>query len=63
MYLDTPHRLKPDGFSVHRRSYRHHSPKGLLSPSAVVILVSGLSFHLLETPLRRAVPLSGDQAR
>jgi hypothetical protein len=30
--IDTPHRLKPDGFSVQRRSLRHDSPKGLPSP-------------------------------
>ena len=31
-YLDTPRGLKPDGFSVLRRGYRHASPKALPEP-------------------------------
>ena len=31
-YLDTPHGLKPDGFSVLRRGQRHASPKALPEP-------------------------------
>ncbi len=30
--FDTPRGLKPDGFSVHRRSQRRDSPKGLPGP-------------------------------
>ena len=44
--FDTPHGLKPDGFSVLRRSQRHASPKGLPGPlyilgSVVVSMQAG----------------------
>jgi hypothetical protein len=31
-HIDTPHRLKPDGFSVLRRGQRRASPKALPKP-------------------------------
>src|SRR5690242_12168025 len=40
--FDTPRGLKPDGFSVHCRSLRHDSPKGLPGPLDIArrVLVS-----------------------
>jgi hypothetical protein len=51
---DTPHGLKPDGFSVHPRRQPHESPKALPAP------VNGSRGMVVSMPARaRLVPQSG----
>jgi len=56
-FIDTPHGLKPDGFSVLRRSQRHASPTALPKPlyvlGGVVVSVQAGS------AVRASVPADG----
>src|SRR5215471_10567047 len=62
-YIDTPHGLKPDGFSVPRRGQRHASPKALPKPlyvpCRVVVSMQAHSAVWTATPADRQA--FGDQ--